>query len=222
MDKLRHDLLWLELMGVNDIYFNRNVNKDVEIQEICDLNLLKAIEEKVQCTLKKTATKMVFGDGNINSKIVFVGEAPGAEEDKHGIPFVGQAGQLLNKAIEAIGLKREDVYITNVIPWRPIANRTPTTEEVQLFRPFLIQHINIINPKIVVCLGSSAMKAILQDNTSISKIRGTKIENRDIFKNKDTILLATFHPAYLLRSPSQKRFFWHDFLKIKHMLSDLN
>lgn len=218
MDKLKNDLFWLELMGVNDLYFQNDKKKDLDISEIFDLNFLKSIEENVKCSLKNTANKMVFGDGNINSKIVFVGEAPGAEEDKHGIPFVGQAGQLLNKAIEAIGLTREEVYITNVIPWRPVANRTPTTDEVLLFRPFLIQHINIINPEMVVCLGSSAMKALLQDNTSISKIRGMCLKDRDIFKNKNTKIFVTFHPAYLLRSPSQKRFFWNDFLTIKHML----
>lgn len=184
------------------------------IKELCDL---KEAIQKVDCELKVSATNMVFADGNVESDIVFVGEAPGAEEDKHGLPFVGQSGQLLNKAIEAIGLSRKDVYITNIIPWRPLGNRTPTNNEIELFRPYLIQHIKIVKPRLIVCLGSSAARAVLGQNSGISKLRGLVIQGDEIFQERIDVIV-TFHPAYLLRSPSNKKGFWEDFVRIRQII----
>ena len=222
IDNIKAVINWFRLNGINDIIIpisNTTEQKNTDISIITDLDKLKAALFAVDCEMKKTANKFVFSDGNQYSKLVFIGEAPGAEEDKQGLPFVGQAGQLLNKAICAIGLTRQEVYITNVVPWRPLGNRAPTPAEISLFRPFLIQHINIINPDIVVCLGSSAAKAVLQKEIAISKIRGQVIQNTDIFRNKNIQIITTFHPSYLLRTPSQKKEFWHDFLEIKRMYS---
>lgn len=220
MDDIKYVVNWFKMMGVSEVILSgENAISENNLQRcisfISDLEQLKKIEESVESGLKETANNMVFGTGNPNSKIVFVGEAPGAEEDKQGIPFVGQAGKLLDKAIQAIGMDRTSVYITNVIPWRPLGNRTPTTDEIALYRPFLIRHINIINPKVVVCLGSSAARAILQSDVGISKIRGHVMNNNEIFENPDIKIVATFHPAYLLRSPLQKKEVWRDFLLIK-------
>lgn len=220
MSNIKDVVNWFKMMGVSDIILSgenaiSGDNLQRSISLISDLEQLKRVEESVESGLKETANNMVFGTGNPNSKIVFVGEAPGAEEDKLGIPFVGQAGKLLDKAIQAIGMDRTSVYITNVIPWRPLGNRTPTTDEISLYRPFLIRHINIINPKIVVCLGSSAARAVLQNDIGISKIRGQVMSNDGIFENSEIKIVATFHPAYLLRSPLQKKELWRDFLLIK-------
>ncbi len=137
-------------------------------------------------------------------------EAPGAEEDRQGLPFVGQSGQLLDKVLAAVGLDRSKVYITNILPWRPPGNRTPNTQEVALFRPYVIKHISLVNPKVVVCLGGTSTKALLQKNEGIMRLRG-----RWAFVEEVSIkVLPTFHPAYLLRSPSQKKEFWRDFLVV--------
>lgn len=223
MGKIDEVINWFQLMGVNDIVIPKQLDHKEKtfrnnIESITKLEDLKIAIESVDCELKNTANKMVFSDGNVNSKLVFIGEAPGAEEDKTGLPFVGQSGKLLNKAIEAIGLKREEVYVTNVVPWRPLGNRTPTQAEISLYRPFLVQHINIINPKLIVCLGSSAMRAVLQNEIGISKVRGKIFDNNGIFKNETIKIIATFHPSYLLRSLEQKREFWKDFLKIKELM----
>lgn len=203
---------WFHAAGVNNISVE-NHGASMSVEHINDLPTLRQMVEQVECDLKDTALNMVFGDGNEKSKIVFIGEAPGADEDKAGLPFVGQSGQLLTKAINSISLDRKDVYITNIIPWRPIGNRTPTNAEVELYRPYLIQHVKIISPKIVVCLGSTAVRAVLQKNTGISSLRGRWLSGQETF-GQDIKILATFHPAYLLRSPSQKKEFWRDFLKI--------
>lgn len=227
MSNIKDVVNWFKMMGVSDIILSgenaiSGDNLQRSISLISDLEQLKRVEESVESGLKETANNMVFGTGNPNSKIVFVGEAPGAEEDKLGIPFVGQAGKLLDKAIQAIGMDRTSVYITNVIPWRPLGNRTPTTDEISLYRPFLIRHINIINPKIVVCLGSSAARAVLQNDIGISKIRGQVMSNDGIFENSEIKIVATFHPAYLLRSPLQKKELWRDFLLIKSIAKTID
>lgn len=220
---MRHDLIdvikWYYLSGVCNTSVEPSTNKEdsFDVSSIKDLRTLKEAMQKIDCELKASATNMVFADGCVTSDVVFVGEAPGAEEDKQGIPFVGQSGQLLNKAIEAIGLSRKAVYITNIIPWRPLGNRTPTNNEIALFRPYLIQHVKIVQPKLVVCLGSSAARAVLAQNTGISKLRGSIISGDAIFESKINIIV-TFHPAYLLRSPSNKRWFWDDFVQIAKML----
>ena len=209
---------WFYDAGVHNLSIDKNMASS-SVDHVNDLLTLRQMIKDVDCDLKDTAINMVFGDGNEQSKIVFIGEAPGADEDKAGLPFVGQSGQLLTKAINAIGLDRKDVYITNIIPWRPIGNRTPTNAEVELYRPYLIQHVKIISPKIVVCLGSTAVRAVLQKNTGISALRGRWIDGQEIF-GQEIKILATFHPAYLLRSPSQKKEFWRDFLKIYNELKE--
>jgi DNA polymerase len=168
------------------------------------------------CALKAMAQTTVFADGDPTSRLMFIGEAPGAEEDKQGLPFVGQSGQLLNKMIESIGLTRERVYITNVVNWRPPGNRPPTQEEIDQCWPFLTRHIELISPKLIVLLGSTAMKAVLKLTHSLSQARGF-FHNYQL-PNGEIKVLVTFHPSYLLRVPAQKRAAWQDFLMIKEYL----
>lgn len=174
------------------------------------LELLKEEVLKVDCDLKQYATNLVFGEGPDHADIMVIGEAPGAEEDLQGRPFVGQSGQLLIKALKSIGLERESVYITNTVPWRPVMNRNPTPSEIALFMPFKRQQIKLIKPKIILCLGSIAAKTITGDNSGIMKMRGRWLDYED-----GILVLATFHPAYLLRSPTQKKLFWQDLVKLK-------
>ena len=149
-------------------------------------------------------TQVVFGVGNPDADLMFVGEAPGADEDLQGIPFVGRAGQLLTKIIEAIELKRDDVYIANVIKCRPPGNRNPEQDEVETCEPFLFQQIDIIKPKVVVALGTFAARALLRTLDPISRLRGR------VYDYRGAKLIPTFHPAYLLRNPSSKREVWED------------
>ena len=170
--------------------------------------------------LKKTATQIVFSDGNPKAKIMLVGEAPGADEDKLGKPFVGVSGQLLDKMLDAINLNREKVYLTNIVPWRPPGNRTPTDYEIALFRPFLLKHIELVNPKIIVAVGGSAAKALLNINDGILRHRG--LWKKLVVNEKLKIdIIATLHPAYLLRSPSQKKLAWEDLKQIRDKLKEL-
>jgi uracil-DNA glycosylase len=167
-----------------------------------------------RCKLAPTRTHIVFGDGNPNAQLVFVGEAPGADEDASGVPFVGRAGQLLNKIIEAIGMKREDVYIANVVKCRPPENRTPEKDEIAACSGFLHRQLALIRPKIIVALGAPAAFTLLNDGKigSITKIRG------QIFDYRGVPLMPTFHPAYLLRSPDKKREVWEDMKKVRDLL----
>jgi uracil-DNA glycosylase family 4 len=169
------------------------------------------------CKLKKSARNLVFGDGNPQARIMFVGEAPGRDEDREGLPFVGRAGKLLDKMLAAIGLhSRDDYYISNILPWRPPGNRTPTIEEVELCRPFIERHITLVDPDILIFLGGSAAKGLLQSKEGITKLRGRWL---DYHTGKRTIAaLATFHPAYLLRNPIQKRLVWNDLLMVQDRL----
>lgn len=157
-----------------------------------------------RCRLAKTRNKIVFGTGNPQAQLVFVGEGPGEEEDLQGLPFVGAAGQLLTKMIEAMGLTRGDVYICNIVKCRPPKNRNPENDEIKLCEPFLKAQIASISPKVVVALGKVAAQTLLQDKTPISRLRGNWKEYHGIR------LLPTFHPSYLLRSPSEKRKAWED------------
>lgn len=207
-------LEWFTEAGVSDLTVNNPGVKSKDSAEITSLIELKEAMKRVDISIKYCAQNMVFGVGNTQSDILFLGEAPGAEEDKQGIPFVGQSGQLLDKALAAIGLDREQIYITNILPWRPPGNRTPTGEEIALFRPYVLKHIELINPKLVVCLGGTAAKALLQTAEGIMRLRG----HFSFVDGVSAKILPTFHPAYLLRSPSQKREFWHDFLMIKEEL----
>jgi DNA polymerase len=173
------------------------------------------IGDCTRCKLHTLGRKqIVFGVGNPNADLMFVGEAPGADEDEQGEPFVGRAGQLLTKIIEAIGLTRSDVYIANVIKCRPPNNRAPEPDEIATCEPFLFQQIDMIRQKVIVALGSHAAHALLKVDTAISKLRGPVIEFRGGIK-----LVPTFHPAYLLRSPDRKRDVWEDMKKVRALLS---
>ncbi|MEM8839563.1 MAG: uracil-DNA glycosylase [Pseudomonadota bacterium] len=170
------------------------------------------------CSLKRTAKNLVFGVGNPDARVMFVGEAPGREEDLTGVPFVGRSGDLLNLMLAAIGLERDrDTYIANVVPWRPPGNRTPTPEETELCRPFILRQIELVQPDLVVPLGGAAAKQLLNTTNGILRLRGrsmTCATDKGAFP-----ALATLHPAYLLRQPGQKRLAWQDLLKIKEHLS---
>jgi len=169
---------------------------------------LNAIREDIgdctRCRLSKGRKQIVFGVGNIDADIMFVGEGPGADEDEQGEPFVGRAGQLLNNMITAMGIKREDVYIANVVKCRPPGNRTPERDECDTCGPFLMQQIETVKPKIVVALGAVAAKYLLGINDSMSNLRGR------VYDFRDTKLAVTYHPAYLLRDPRQKAEAWKD------------
>ncbi len=206
-------LEWFSKSGVTDLTLN-NISPSSK-QQINTLAELKTAMENIDISIKHCAQHMVFGTGNPHANILLLGEAPGAEEDRQGIPFVGQSGQLLDKALSAIGLNRDKVYITNILPWRPPGNRTPNGEEIALFRPYVLKHIELVNPKIVVCLGGTATKALLQSTEGIMRLRGRWASIDEI----NARILPTFHPAYLLRSPSQKKEFWHDMLMIDEFIN---
>jgi len=157
--------------------------------------------------------QVVFGVGNPNADLMFVGEAPGADEDIQGEPFVGRAGQLLTKIIEAINMRREDVYIANVIKCRPPQNRNPEPDEVEQCEPFLFKQIETIKPKVIVALGKFAAQSLLKTTEPITRIRGRE------YKYRDAILMPTYHPAYLLRNPSSKREVWEDMKRVRAILS---
>jgi uracil-DNA glycosylase len=174
-------------------------------------SLLKIREDLGDCTrckLHKGRNKLVFGDGNPKAQLVFVGEGPGADEDAQGLPFVGRAGKLLTQMIEAMGLQRKDVYICNVVKCRPPQNRAPESDEVQTCSPYLLRQIDTIQPKLIVCLGAVAAKTLLQTTRGISQFRGEWLEWRG---HK---LMATYHPAYLLRNPPAKADVWKDLQKV--------
>ena len=177
---------------------------------------LRAMEREVaactRCPLYRTRTHHVFGEGSPSAKLVFVGEAPGREEDLQGRPFIGAAGQLLTKMIEAMGLRREDVYICNVLKDRPPGNRTPEPAEMEACVPFLERQLAIIQPKVICVLGAIAAKALIGPHVAITKIRGSVLDYRGI------VLVPTFHPAYLLRNPPAKREVWQDLKRVKQLL----
>jgi uracil-DNA glycosylase len=169
------------------------------------------------CTLAATATQLVFADGNPQSRVMFVGEAPGRDEDIAGVPFVGRSGKLLDLMLAAIGLDRTKVYIANVVPWRPPGNRTPTPQETAICLPFVHRQIELANPDILVCLGQPATQTLLATKEGITKTRGRWFKYDT--GSREIRALATFHPAFLLRSPLQKRFAWRDFLGLKKVLA---
>ena len=181
------------------------------------LEKLQKLKRKIQfiknCDLKKNATNLVFADGNINSKIMIIGEGPGANEDAEGKPFVGRAGKLLDKMLAAIKLDRTKVYISNVVNYRPPANRRPTEIEIERYVPYLKSHIEIINPKILLLLGSTALNTLIGNESVISKARGKWIQ-KEIGTVKPWII-ASFHPAFLMRQPEQKKLAWIDLKMIR-------
>jgi DNA polymerase len=176
--------------------------------------LRKAVSE-IECPLRSAAKNTVFSDGDPGSGIMFIGEAPGKEEDEQGKPFVGQSGQLLNEMLRAVGLKRLEVYITNIVFWRPPGNRTPSSDEVGLCLPYVRKHIEIVKPRVIVLLGSVAIQAILETRSSVATIRGRHWAVSGI------PVIATYHPAYLLRSPSQKSLAFQDFIQIVRKLKPI-
>lgn len=183
------------------------------------LDELRAAMERFDgCALKTTAMRLVFADGNPQARVMLVGEGPGAEEDREGLPFVGRSGKLLDRMLAAIGLDRTSVYIANIIPWRPPGNRTPTPQESAICLPFIKRQIELVNPDMLVCLGKPSMQTLLNINEGIRRVRGRWV---DYDTGQRTIpALVTFHPAYLLRSPAEKRHSWRDMLAIKKALAN--
>ena len=213
-------LKYYKLINFNLIYNNKAINRykkdNYEISEDKSkkLELLKKeIMNLKNCELKKQAKNIVFCDGNPKSKIMLIGEAPGANEDQEGLPFVGRAGILLDKMLAAIHLDRKKVYISNIINYRPPDNRRPTEEEIKRYLPFIIKHIEIINPKILILLGSTAMNALIGKDVVISKMRGQWIEKK--IGNCKTSIIITFHPAFLIRQPAQKKWAWIDLKMVR-------
>jgi uracil-DNA glycosylase len=182
------------------------------------LEALRALLENFDgCALKSTATRLVFSDGNPKARVMFVGEAPGREEDIEGLPFVGRSGKLLDRMIAAIGLDRTSAYIANVIPWRPPGNRTPTPQETQICLPFIQRQIELVNPDVLVTLGNPSTQTLLATREGIMKTRGRWFD----YDTGTRVIraIATFHPAYLLRSPSYKRMAWQDLRAIAKALA---
>ena len=213
-------LQYYKFINHNLIYNNKAINRykkdgyELSADKTDNLEKLKkSIQSIKNCSLKDSATNMVFSDGNPKSKIMIVGEAPGANEDDEGLPFVGRAGALLDKMLAAIDLNRKKVYISNIINYRPPDNRRPTDEEIKRYLPFITKHIEIINPKILVLLGSTAMNALIGNEVVISKMRGKWIEKK--FGNCKTSAIVTFHPAFLMRQPAQKKMAWIDLKMIR-------
>ena len=214
---INHNLIY-ENEAINRYKINSNLAikgaKGKELQELKQkITIIK------NCELKKNSTNIVFSDGNPNSKIMIVGEAPGANEDLEGVPFIGRTGELLDKMLLSINLDRDNVYITNVVNFRPPENRNPTEEEIVRYLPYLIKHIEIIDPKILIILGSSALNAIIGDEHKISEIRGKWI-NKKIGKCNASVIVS-FHPAFLMRQPNQKAMSWVDLKMIRKKIFDL-
>ena len=211
ISKLKY-LYNLKIAGVE--FFEGFQSKDKKINMPNELKELEKIcKNCTLCDLSKTRINVVFGEGNPNARLMFIGEGPGEMEDKTGRPFVGRAGELLTKIIKnVLNLKREDVYIANIVKCRPPNNRVPTIEEANTCKPYLLKQIEIINPEILVCLGKTAFMYLMNSDMPISKVRG------QIFEYKGKKVIPTFHPSYLLRNPSAKKDSFKDFLLIKGML----
>ena len=186
-------------------------------------DLLKDLQNQINsienCSLKNNSQNIVLGDGNINSSIMLIGEAPGIEEDKSGSTFKGEIGELLNKMLLAIGIKRQNIYCSYAINFRPPEDRKPTSLEIKRYSVFLKEHISIINPKIIILMGSSAMEAVTGINTKISSERGKWKET--ILKNKTYPVMISFNPSYLIRFPENKKYSWEDLKKIKKKIAEL-
>ena len=206
------------------IFDNAPINRFIKNKENGGINkklvdLKSKIKSIEDCELKKFAKNIVFSDGNPSSQIMLVGEGPGEKEDEEGKPFIGDAGTLLNKMLNAIKIKRENIYITNVVNYRPPNNRKPEISEINRYSVFLREHISIINPKILILMGSTAMEAIFGQKLKISKERGKWKET--IINQKTFLTILTFHPAYLLRQPDQKKFSWEDLKNIRKKIDEL-
>ena len=213
----------------NFVFKNKPINRFKFTETILEENqtdkteLLNGLKKQINsienCNLKNNSQNLVLGDGNINSSIMLIGEAPGIEEDKSGMPFKGEIGELLNKMLLAINIKRKDIYCSYAINFRPPEDRKPTSVEIKRYSVFLKEHISIINPKIVILMGSSAMEAVTGINTKISSERGKWKEV--ILKNKTYPVMITFNPSYLIRFPENKKYSWEDLKRIRQKIQDL-
>ena len=221
IEYLRNDNV--SLLEENKVILNKENNHkfqelDTNVSNLKNCKNLLELEKTVMkyegCSLKKTAINTVFSDGNPSAKVMLIGEAPGEEEDKTGRPFVGAAGILLNKMLNAIGQDRNNTYITNILFWRPPGNRKPTEEEINICLPFVHKHVELVNPNILVLVGAIAAKAFYKTDNGITQIRGNW-KNISIGNIKNIKSIAIFHPAFLLRQPARKREAWEDLKKIK-------
>ena len=214
---INHNLIY-ENQAINRYKINRNLAikspKSKKLQELKD-----SIDKIKNCELRKNSTNIVFSDGNHDAKIMIVGEGPGANEDLEGVPFIGRTGELLNKMLLSINLNRDNVYISNVVNYRPPENRNPTEKEIARYLPYLIKHVEIINPKILILLGSTALNTIIGNDKVISDARGKWIEKK--IGSCNTLIIASFHPAFLMRQPDQKKLSWIDLKMIKKKILDL-
>ena len=222
-DKLNTD--FSDLYGIDCIFSNKPINRFKSKVKNDDkptklAHLKREIESIEGCELKSNASKLVFADGDHNSQIMIVGEGPGQKEDEIGKPFVGDAGLLLNKMLKAINIDRKKIYITNVVNYRPPNNRKPETLEITKYSNFLRKHISIINPKMLILMGSTAMEALFGAKIKISKERGSWREV--IIYKKSYLTMITFHPAYLLRQADQKKYSWLDLKKIRKKIEEMN
>ena len=208
----------LEFFKKDNVYESDTNSINVENLD----ELLKVIKNFNGCSLKNTAKNLVFADGNPKAKVMLIGEAPGAEEDRTGVPFTGQAGHLLDKMLQAIGQDRTNTYLTNVIFWRPPGNRNPTDEEINCCLPYVRRHIEIINPKILILAGSIASKTLLEiQDKGITQLRGKWQDFNINKKNLKIKAMPIFHPAFLLRQPTRKREAWEDLKIIKKAIDKL-
>ena len=229
MKTLKHTIRSLIELGFDVLYIEKEapqsqvepsqkVKEPTQSKEEMLKALYRKLEEERKCILYEGASGYVFGEGNPYSPVVFVGEAPGDEEDQQKRPFVGRAGRYLNQKLQEVGLRREEVYITNVVKSRPPGNRKPTPKEMQTCLPYLRKEIEIINPKLIVCLGATALEGILGKSLSITKHRGQFFEYP--YDRRIKVFL-TYHPAYILRNPSEEKEFVEDLKRIKEFLSSL-
>jgi len=224
--KLLKLIKYYNLINYNLIYDNQSINRYKKNKKNISGNkeeLLKKLENSIEnikdCELKKNATDIVFADGHPDSKIMIIAEGPGANEDEEGLPFLGRSGQLLDKMLESINLSRDNVYITNVVNYRPPNNRKPTDEEIKTYLPYLKEHVEIINPKILILLGGTALNAIFSNKEIISKIRGKWLEKK--IGSCNAFIIVSFHPAFLMRQPEQKKLAWADLKMIKKKILEL-
>ena len=227
-DKNQNDIMHSDLVNsfeIDYIFHNKPINRFKNKPTIENIvSKLNKLKEKIKninnCNLKDNAKQIVFNDGNFKSPLMIVGEGPGQKEDEIGKPFVGDAGQLLNKMLNAIKIKRENVYVTNLVNFRPPYNRKPEPAEINRYSEFLREHISIIDPKILILMGSTAMESLFGSKIKISKERGSWKEI--IINNKTYLVMITFHPAYLLRQADQKKYSWADLKEIRKKIDELN
>ena len=226
-DKNQNDIMSQDLLNsfeIDYIFDNKPINRFINKPIIENINLkLNELKTKIKnisnCELKNNAKQIVFSDGDFKSPLMIVGEGPGQKEDELGKPFVGDAGQLLNKMLNAIKIKRVNVYITNLVNYRPPNNRKPEPTEINRYSEFLREHISIIDPKILILMGSAAMEALFGSKIKISKERG--VWKEVIINNKTYLVMITFHPAYLLRQADQKKYSWADLKEIRKKIDEL-